>query len=61
MTLIEKVENALNNKQIKLNGALYLSVNENDTVAKVYDMNYTTFSKRPIGVYFVAADKLTTY
>lgn len=61
MTIIEKVQNAIDNKNIKLNGALYLDCNENDTVIKVFDMNYTTFHKKPIGVYFAGTNQLATY
>lgn len=61
MTVMEKIQNAINNKNIKLSGALFAEFNDSETVAKIFDMNYTTFHKKPIGVYFVGSNQLAIY
>lgn len=53
MNISKKIENILENKGIKFEGAMYFDFNENDTKVTVYDMDYTTFNKKLIGYYLV--------
>ena len=61
MTVMEKIQKAIDKKEINLNGALFAEFNDNETVAKIYDMDFTSFHKKAIGVYFVSTNQLATY
>lgn len=56
--IIERVEEAMNRTHaIKLDGALVVESDGFDNNKyRVYDMNYTTFSKKYIGIYYNSAN-----
>lgn len=58
MTLIEKTENAIKRSHnLKFNGAIFVeTVAGNDDKCRVYDMNYSTFSKKLVGIDYVSVD-----
>lgn len=58
MTTREIIEKKLAEKNIKINGALFLAFNETETKVTIYDMNYTTFAKKKVGYYLVAFKNL---
>lgn len=57
MKELERIEQKLNEKNIKLKGTIYLDVIKNNYI-KIYDMHLTTFKKSLIGAYLVDNDKL---
>ena len=58
MTTTEIIEKKLAEKNVKINGALFLDYNETETKVTVYDMNYTTFAKKKIAFYLVPFNNL---
>lgn len=58
MTITEIIEKKLAEKNIKINGALFLKFNETETKVTVYDMDMTTFSRKKIAFYLVPFNNL---
>lgn len=57
MTDLERIEQKLNEKGIRIKGTLYFDIIQ-DNYIKVYDMHLTTFRKTLIAAYLADNDKL---
>lgn len=58
MMINKQIEAKLLEKNIKINGALFLDFNETETKVTVYDMDYTTFEKKKIAYYLIPFNNL---
>ena len=58
MNTREIIEKKLEEKNLKINGALFLSFNDTETKVTVYDMNLTTFAKKKVAFYLVPFNNL---
>ena len=58
MDIITKIENAIARSfNFKFEGAIFVEATDiNNSKCKVYDMNYTTFNKKLVGIYYNDAD-----